>query len=57
MPPVQWKENYIDSFERAESNLKFSKADLEKFSKSNILTIEEKKSTLKVLKENRGIKE
>lgn len=35
-------ENYSDSFECANYNLKFSKDDLEKFSKSNILTIEEK---------------
>jgi len=54
--PIEWKENYSDTFERAKYNLKFSKDDLEKSGKSSILAIEEKKSTLKVLKENEGIK-
>ena len=57
LPPIRWKENYSDSFECAEYNLEFNIDDLEKFGKSNILTIEEENSTLKVLKENEGIKE
>ena len=36
-------------------NFRFSKDDLEKFNKSNILAIEKKKSTLEVLKENKGL--
>jgi len=51
------KENYSDTFECIEYNLKFSKDYLDKFGKSNTLAIEENKSTLKVLKENEGIKE
>jgi len=57
LPPICWKENYSDSFGRAEYNLKFSKAVLDDFGKSNILAIEENKSPLEVLKENKGIKE
>ena len=57
LPPIQRKENYSNAFERAEYNLKFSKDDLEKFGKSNILVLEEKKCTLEVLKENEGLKE
>ena len=41
LAPIQWKENYSDSFECAEYNLEFNIDDLEKFGKSNILTIEE----------------
>ena len=39
------------------SHLHFIKDYLEKFGKSIVLVIEEKKSTLQVLKENEGIKE
>ena len=46
-----------ENFKHAESNLKFSNDDLDKFDKSIILAIEEKRSTLEVLKENEGIKE
>ena len=38
LPPIQWKENYSDSFECAEYSLKFSKDGLDNFGKSNILT-------------------
>ena len=36
LPPIEWKENYSDSFECAESNLKFSKTGLYNFGKSNL---------------------
>ena len=39
LPPIQWKENYSDSFECTEYNLKFSKVDLDKFGKSSRLAI------------------
>ena len=55
--PVISQRILSENFELAEYNLKFSNDDLDKFDKSIILTIEEKKSTLKVLKENEGIKE
>ena len=48
LPPIQWKENYSDSFDRTEYNLEFSKDALDNFVKSSILAIEENKSTLKV---------
>jgi hypothetical protein len=54
------KANFSETFEYTEYNLKFSiddLDDLDDFGKSNILAIEENKSTLKVLKENEGIKE